>query len=238
MNTVFISGGGKRLGRGLALGFAGKKFNVIVHYNESETGALETVELCRAKGVKSVAVKADLKNLNETMRAFDKAVNAVAVPNVLINNAGIFPARASLEELTPELWNATFDLNLRAAYYLSKIFSDKAESGSSIVNIASLGAEKIWDRRIAYNVSKSALVQLTKAMARDLAPRIRVNSVSPGSILIHEKDAARLSDIRTDKIPMQRQGRVSDIFETVLFLTKATYINGVNIPVDGGLHLI
>jgi len=226
------------LGRGLALGFAGKNVNVIVHYNESETGALETVELCRAKGVKSVAVKADLKNLDETKQAYDKAVDAVAVPDLLINNAGIFPARASLEELTPELWNSTFDLNLRAAYYLSKIFSDKAETGSSIVNIASLGAEKIWDRRIAYNVSKSALVQLTKAMARDLAPRIRVNSVSPGSILIHEKDAARRSDISTEKIPMQRQGRISDIFETVYFLTNASYINGVNIPVDGGLHLI
>jgi NAD(P)-dependent dehydrogenase (short-subunit alcohol dehydrogenase family) len=140
--------------------------------------------------------------------------------------------------LTPELWNSTFDINLRAAYYLSKIFSDKAEAGSSIVNIASLGAEKIWDRRIAYNVSKSALVQLTKAMARDLAPRIRVNSVSPGSILIHEKDSAQRSDIRTDRIPMQRQGRISDIFETVYFLTNASYINGVNINVDGGLHLI
>nr|MDA3843275.1 SDR family oxidoreductase [Candidatus Kapabacteria bacterium] len=181
---------------------------------------------------------ADLKNLDETKRAYDKAVNAVAVPDVLINNAGIFPGRASLEELTPELWNSTFDINLRAAYYLSKIFSDKAESGSSIVNIASLGAEKIWDRRIAYNVSKSALVQLTKAMARDLAPRIRVNSVSPGSILIHEKDSAQRSDIRTDRIPMQRQGRISDIFETVYFLTNASYINGVNINVDGGLHLI
>jgi NAD(P)-dependent dehydrogenase (short-subunit alcohol dehydrogenase family) len=113
----------------------------------------------------------------------------------------------------------------------------KSGGGGRIVNIASLGAFQIWKDRIPYNVSKAAVVQLTKALARSLAPDIMVNAVAPGAIAIPDEPAAG-GMIAPSRIPMGRHGSTDDIFNAVYFFADtATYITGQTLIVDGGLNI-
>lgn len=237
---VFITGSGKRLGRSLALNFAKKGWDVVIHYNTSEELALKTKEEIIKMGRKVHLVQADLSSLNEIEFAFINTVNEFGIPNVLINNAGIFPKAKKIFEITKGDWEDTLNINLSAEFYTSKIFVEFARKNSKIVNISSLGAFEIWKNRIPYNVSKAAIIQLTKALARELAPLISVNTVCPGAILfeneVSENDKAM---IKANKIPMKRYASPEEIFEAVYFFSTCTnYITGQFLCVDGGASLI
>ena len=238
MATVLITGSGRRLGKGLAIKFAEKSWNVIVHYNNSEKEAKRTVNDIIAIGCKAVAIKADVKSETEIINAINQGIDKLGIPDVLVNNAGVFPKKKSLQDISLDFWDNTLNTNLRGEFLFAKAFSKYAKKGSKIINIASLGGLEIWNKRIPYNVSKSAVIQLTKALARELAPDIAVNCINPGAILIEDdisKTNTNLIDV--NKIPMKRYGSVQDIFEaTYFFATATTYITGQVLTVDGGYH--
>lgn len=237
MSVVFITGAGRRIGRALAINFAKKGWDVAINYNSSERGAFDTVEICKSFGVKANAYKADVSNKNEIIRAFDKSIDELGLPTVLVNNAGIFPKRTRLTEIEESLIDNTFAINLKGEFFTSQYFSQLAKPNSRIINIASLGAFEIWKGRLPYHISKSALIHMTKALAVELAPNISVNSVSPGAIEIIDDPAKDSSLISTDKIPMERYGTPEDVFDAVYFFaTTNSYITGQNINVDGGYH--
>ncbi|MFC2130718.1 SDR family NAD(P)-dependent oxidoreductase [Bacteroidota bacterium] len=238
MPIVFITGSGRRMGKGLAIEFARKQWDVAVNYNESKTDALKTVEEIRSLGVQSIAVKADVRDIQEMERAFETAVNELGKPDVLVNNAGIFPPQKNLDEISVEFWDNTMNVNLRGEFFASQVFSKFAAAGSRIINISSLGGLEVWKHRIPYNVSKAAVIQLTKALARELAPVLSVNAVCPGAILINDDPSETdTSLIDINKIPMKRYGNTQDIFEAVYFFaTCSGYITGQVITVDGGYH--
>jgi pteridine reductase len=239
MKTVFITGSGKRLGKHLAIRFAEKEWNVIIHYNNSIESALQTLELIKSYGVNCCAVHADLKNYDQISNAFNEAVTIVGIPDLLINNAGVFPEQRNLQDIENKFWDDVINTNLRAIFYTSKIFAGIAPDNSSIVNIVSLGATEIWKKRIPYNVSKAGLLQLTKALARELAPNIKVNAVSPGTIEIPEDKPVEPISVKVSRIPMNRFGTPEDVFEAVFFLsTCSNFITGQNIIVDGGFSLV
>lgn len=239
MSSIFITGSGRRIGRGLALEFASRGWDVAVHFNRSAAQAEKTASEIRAKGQKAVLVKADVTDYEEVSDAFDKAAVELGIPGVLVNNAGVFPVKASLLQMEPEDWDHTIDTNLRGEFYCAKKFAEIAQPGARIINFASLGAFEIWKERIAYNVSKAGVIQLTKALARDLAPDISVNAVSPGAIYMPDDESPN-DDFLVDtmRIPMGRYGSVADIFEAVYFFATTTqYITGQNLIVDGGYQL-
>ncbi len=236
--SVIITGGGRRIGRGLAVEFGKMGWNVGIIYNKSKDSALRTVETIKGFAVDCFAVKADISSPNEVSEAFDALFNELGYINVLINNSAIYPDAHSLQETSNELWQQTINTNLSGIFYASKAFAALAESNSRIINIASLGAYKIWKQRIPYNVSKAGVLQLTKALAFELAPGITVNSVSPGTIEMNDEpdDASEL--ISVSKIPMKRYGNVKDIFEVVYFFaTCSLFITGQDIILDGGFSL-
>lgn len=237
---VFITGSGKRLGRSLALNFARQGWDVVIHYFESEESAKQTKSEIINLGKKAYLVKADLRSYTEIETAFTTAVNEFGIPKVLINNAGIFPKAKKIFELTKDDWEETLQINLSAEFYTSKIFVEFARKNSRIVNISSLGAFEVWNRRIPYNVSKSAIIQLTKALARELAPYISVNTVCPGAIFFeHEPTENDSSMLKENKIPMKRYATPDEIFEAVYFFsTCSNYITGQYLCVDGGASLI
>ncbi len=238
MKNIFITGSGKRIGRALALNFAKKGWNVTVHYNSSKKEAERTFAEVKSTGVKTTLVKADVRNYKELRAAFEKSVNEIGIPDVLVNNSGIFPKKTKIADIDEEFWNNTLNINLRGEFFASKIFSEFAKKNSKIINFASLGAFEIWQNKIPYNVSKAGVIQLTKALARELAPNISVNSVSPGTIEIPGEAGAAPHLISTEKIPMGRYGTTDDIFEAVhFFATCSNFITGQNISVDGGYHL-
>jgi NAD(P)-dependent dehydrogenase (short-subunit alcohol dehydrogenase family) len=237
MPSVFITGAARRMGRGLAIRFARKRRDVIVHYNSSEKEAASLLNELRNFGVNAVKVQADLKDESQVREAFDKAVKLMGVPDILINNAGVFPPRRDFGDIGSELWNHVLDSNLRSVFLVSSEFVKIAGEGSRIINFASLGGQEIWKGRAEYHASKAGVLHLTRAMARDLAPKISVNSVSPGTILFPDDDRGDASNLDPKKIPMKRHGNVDDIFDAVYFFaTCSLYITGQNLNVDGGYH--
>lgn len=238
MKNVFITGSGKRIGRALAVNFAEKGYNVTIHYNNSEKEALETVELIKKTGVKYSLVQADVKNYDEMKSAFEKSNNEIGASDILINNAGIFPPKRKIDDIDVDFWDDVLNTNLRGEFIASKIFTEQVVDKGRIINFASLGAFEIWKEKIPYNVSKAGVIQLTKALARELAPKITVNSISPGTINIPNEEGPDPHLISTERIPMGRYGNTDDIFSAVYFFaTCSDFITGQNISVDGGYHL-
>ncbi len=239
MSKLFISGGAKRLGRGLALKFAEKGWDVAFSYYHSIDKADKTAGELRQYNINVYHFQADARNYNQMQDEFDKMAKLFGIPDVVINNAAVFPAKKSLTQLTVDEWHNVLNTNLNSVFYLSKIFAEYAPENAKIINIASIGALEIWDGRIPYHVSKAAVLQLTKALARDLAPRISVNAISPGTIVIeNEPDDDSVPSISAQKTPMKRNATVDDIFEPCYFLaTTGNFITGTNIIVDGGYSL-
>lgn len=234
MNTCLITGAARRLGKYLALGFAQKGWNIILHYNESNPKYV--VDEIKKIGVEVFPIKFDLQKPDEIIQGFNLIKQRFYLPNVLINNAAVFPDRKSILDTSIEDWNSVMKINLSSVFLTSKEFAKFADNGSRIINIASEGAHKIWKERISYNVSKSALITLTKAFARELAPRVSVNSISPGYIQFEDDKQDLL--IPKEMIPMQRYSTAADIFQVVYFLATSTeYLTGQDIIVDGGLGL-
>ena len=237
MGIVLITGSGKRIGRGLAISFAEKGWDVIIHYNTSEEKAKETENHIKNLGVKAVIVKADIRNYQEIKDAFESGVKEVGMPDVLVNNAGIYPPPTQLKDISDRMWDDTLNINLRGEYYFSKIFSVKAKEGR-IINFSSLGGLEVWKHRIPYNVSKAGVIQLTKALAKELAPNFSVNCICPGTIEIPEEPPIEKTKINVDKIPMNRYGNVNDIFDAVYFFSNCSkFITGQVLCVDGGYHI-
>jgi len=234
MNTVLITGSAKRLGRGLAIEFAKKGWNIILHYNSSQNEAIATAEQIKKFGVEVYPIQFDLSSYQEIEKGFEKIKADFPFPNVLVNNAGIFPPPTTLQDLTEEVWNSIMNVNLNAHLYTAKFFTKYAADNSRIINIASVGGLEVWKHRIPYNVSKAGVIKLTRVLAKELAPRFSVNSISPGTITF-EEDPVNDS---ADQYPMKRFATVEDIFDAVYFFATTTnYITGQNLCVDGGFTL-
>lgn len=240
--TVFITGSGRRIGRALAIAFAARKWNVAIHYGHSHSEAEATLAAVREHGVDAELFKADVSNRDEIQSAVYAAAERFGAIDVLVNNAGVYPKATPATDLGEAEWRAVMETNLYGEFFAAQAAAvsmlkrgGDGEAGR-IVNISSLGAFQIWKDRVAYNVSKAAVVQLTRSLARALAPRIAVNSVAPGAIEIPLEPAGRLVD--ADRIPMRRHGNVDDIFNAVWFFAdSSTYVTGQTLIVDGGLHI-
>ncbi|MGA2298567.1 MAG: SDR family oxidoreductase, partial [FCB group bacterium] len=204
--------------------FAAKNWDVAIHYNSSEKSANETVSKIKAMKLNSIAVKADIRKKEEIQNAFEKVISEFGIPDVLVNNAGIFPQAYSTKDLPEEVWDSAMDINLKAHFLFSQVFAKYAHKNSRIVNIASIGGLEIWKQRIPYNISKAAAIKLTKALARDLAPLISVNCVCPGTV--------DLPDDSNAPAP-KKVVSVKDIFDAVYFFATTTpYITGQMLLVD------
>jgi len=238
--VVLITGAGRRIGRALALRFAERGWRIAVHYGGSREGALRTLEDVRALGAEGVVVQADVRRRDEVRRAVAEAYAALGRIDLLVNNAGVYPQATPIEDVDEEMWRSTLDTNLSGEFFAAQAVVPVMRSqpeGGAIVNIASLGAFQTWRNRIPYNTSKSALLGLTRALARSLAPHIPVNAVAPGVIEIPEEPAEG-SLLAAERIPFRRHGNVEDIFRAVWFLgVEARYITGQTLIVDGGLHI-
>jgi len=141
-------------------------------------------------------------------------------------------------ETTPEEWNAVFALNLRAPFFTSQAAAPHlARRQGAIVNISDLAAFETWPGYVPHGISKAGILQMTRALARVLAPNVRVNAVAPGTVLLPEswpEDAARRL---ADTTPLRRLGTPDDVTRAVTFLLESDYITGETIVVDGGRHI-
>jgi pteridine reductase len=156
--------------------------------------------------------------------------------DVVVNSAAVME-RLALDEVTAAAWDRAMNLNLRAPFLIAQEAARLLPEGGSIINIADLAAFETWPAYIPLGVSKAGLVHLTRALARALAPRIRVNAVAPGMVLAPEwlePDAAERFVATT---PLRRAGSPEDVVQAIRYLLAATFVTGETILVDGGRHV-
>jgi pteridine reductase len=211
--------------------------HVIVHYNSSSAGAEETVRLVVRAGGSAESMRADLTDTLEGERLVDEALAARGSLDVLVNSAAVM-RRTPVGETSAHEWDEMFALNLRAPYFLSQRAAPALRAArGSIVNIADLAAFETWPAYVPHGITKSAVVQMTRALARVLAPEVRVNAIAPGVVLLPEgwsdEDAERLRATT----PLGRLGSPEDVAGAMLYLLDAGFVTGEVITVDGGRHV-
>jgi pteridine reductase len=237
MKTVLITGGAKRIGAEIAKTLHDNQFNVIIHYNESEQEAKALcAKLNNRRQNSAQRIHANLASVDE----INQLVGVIENIDLLVNNASVFYP-TPLENCTVNDWDTIMNINLKAPFLLSKGLSKKLkQTQGCIVNIVDIHAERPLKNYAIYNISKTGIKTLTKTLAKELAPDVRVCGVSPGSILWPEQKAElepHKKQIMLERIALKRQGSTADIAEAVLFLANANYITGEVINIDGGRTL-
>ena len=240
--VALITGGARRIGADIARALHAAGMRLVIHYRNSP-GAAEDLraELCDARPDSVRVIRCDLKETAKVKNLVRESAVAMGGLDVLVNNAALFfptPIRSATEDQ----WNMLMDTNLKAPFFISQAAAPYlAKRGGVIVNITDIYADRPLDDHPIYNATKSGLVALTRSLARDLGPGIRVNAVAPGAILWPEHDDMdQLSKQRLiSRTPLRRIGSPEDITRTVLFLVAdAPYITGQVISVDGGRSVV
>jgi NAD(P)-dependent dehydrogenase (short-subunit alcohol dehydrogenase family) len=234
--VALVTGGGKRLGRAIALALGGAGADVIVNYYQSRVGALATVKEITALGVRAAALRADVSRPPQVAAMFRAIEKGFGRLNLLVNNAGVFFPK-KWDELEEKDFDRVLGANLKGTFFCAQAAARMMmrQGQGNIINISSLGGLQAWPSYIHYCASKAALISLTRSLAKALAPTIRVNSVAPGTILFpdEERDATMRKIIRAT--PLRQAGSAEDIAQMVLFLaTRSEFITGQVFAVDGG----
>ncbi|MBI2555036.1 MAG: SDR family oxidoreductase [Candidatus Rokubacteria bacterium] len=234
--VALVTGGAIRLGRAISLALAREGCHVAVNYLRSRPAALATASEIRALGANAAAIRADVANPSDVKRLVAETVRRLGRLDLLVNNAGIF-FRTLLAETTPAQWDRLLGVNLRGPFLVSQAAARAMERrGGRIINIGDVGGVRAWPSYIPYCVSKAGLLMLTKALALALAPRIQVNCVAPGAVLLPEGFPERLRRRLRREVPMGREGEPADVAAAVLFFATApSYITGQVLFVDGGV---
>lgn len=235
--VALVTGAGRRVGRAIALALAAKGMRLAVHYHASASEAEETVRMARDAGAPDAwTISADLRDARACARQIDEVAQRGKALDVLVNSAAEMH-RTPFDSVTPEEWDDIMSLNLKSPFFCSQAAARHMADGGAIVNIADLAALETWPEYIPHGISKAGVMQMTRALAKRLAPRIRVNAVVPGAVLLPEHwtkdDADRL--IRTT--PLARLGAPEDVAHAVIYLLESDYVTGDAVVVDGGRHL-
>lgn len=238
--TAIVTGGGRDIGRACAVKLAAEGVNVAVNYFASSAGAEETVAEIKKIGGQAFAMQGDLNKPEEVDALIAKTVDTYGSLDILVNNAGGLIARKKIAEMSLEHWQAVMDLNLTSTFLMVKAALLHMKSGA-IVNIASqAGRDGGGPGASAYATSKGGVMTLTRSLAKELGPDIRVNAICPGMIdtdfhNIHTPDAGRRG--LEAAAPLKRQGQSQDVANLVAFLASedSAYLTGTNVDINGGM---
>ena len=228
--VVLVTGGAKRIGRGIALRLAREGAKVAIHYNSSEADARRTAEECDGE-----LFQANLENVAEIERLFAEIGDRCGRLDGLVNNAARF-TRFDPLEITEADWDFIHNVNLKAVFFCCQQAAKlmRRGDGGRIVNISSLGGIRPWAEHAHYCASKAGVIMLTRALAKAFAPEITVNSVAPGVIPFDDLDDISREMVRNT--PAKRPGTPEEIADAVVyFLTSTNFITGQLLAIDGGL---
>ena len=247
--AALVTGGGKRLGRAMALYLAERGFDVAVHYHTSADAAAEVVAECERLGRRAVALKADLIVEDQMQTLVPEAAEALGQPlTVLVNSASIFEYD-NIRTATRESWDRHLESNLRAPFVLTQAFAAQApepEYGGEwneptaralIVNLIDQRVRKLTPEFMSYTIAKMGLWALTRTAAQGLAPRVRVNAIGPGPTMKGARQSERHFANQRAATIMKRGSDPSDVTHALGYFLDAPSVTGQLICVDGGQHL-
>lgn len=233
--TCLVTGAGRRVGRAIALGVGRQGAHVAVHFHASRAGAEDTAAELRAMGVDAELFQADLTD-PAAPDALVRAVHDWHGLDFLVNSAAMM-LRTPVGEVSVADWERMFALNVRAPFFLCQAAARVMGDGGAIVNIADLAAFETWPAYVPHGITKAAVVQMTRALARTLAPGIRVNAVAPGAVLLPDDWDRESAERLAATTPLRRLGSPDDVAGAVCYLLSATYVTGEVLVVDGGRHV-
>lgn len=238
--TILITGAAKRIGREMALSFFSKGWDIVIHYNGSKEEAEALADEMNSERTNSAIIaQANLDNANEVTQLVEKTLSKNSRIDALINNASTFYP-TPVGTFSEENWNALMGSNLKAPLFLIQSFHKELEKNQGfIINITDINVDKALINHSIYLAAKSGLQTLTKSLAKELAPNIRVNAIAPGAILeppnIEWTTEQKKNIIHA--VPMKRMGTEKDIVDAAMYLSEAEYVTGQILNIDGGKSL-
>lgn len=238
MSAVLVTGAAKRLGRAIALKLAREGYDVAIHYRASKPEAETLAGEVKAMGRRAALVGGELSDEADTTTIVPRAVASLGPLTALVNSASVFEDDR-VETVTRASWDRHLDTNLRAPLVLAQAFAKQLPAGANggIVNIIDQQVLNLTPQFLSYTVSKAGLWTLTQTLAQALAPRIRVNAVSPGPSLKAEKQSQANFDAHVKATLLQQPSAPEDIAGAVHYLLSAKAVTGQMITVDSGQHL-
>jgi pteridine reductase len=235
--VALVTGGARRVGKSIALALAKQGANVVVHYNSGAQAAEQTAIEIRAHGVRAELIQGDLTDVDIAQALPLRAHKAFGRLDIVVNSAAMM-LRTPVGDVKPNEWEQMFQLNLRAPFFIAQSAAPfLREHGGVIVNIADLAAYETWPAYVPHGISKAGVVQMTRGLARALAPSIRVNAVAPGAVQLPDEWSSETAERLAGTTPLRRLGSADDVAQAVVYLCEADYVTGEVIIVDGGRHI-
>jgi pteridine reductase len=233
--NAIVTGAAKRLGRDIALELAKNGWNIAVHYNTTEPK--DVLKEIAALGVKAVAVKGDLLNFDEVSKLIAKAAKQLGEITLLVNNASIFE-KIKFMESDENVFDSHMDIHVKAPFFLAQEFHLQCHSGGQIINIVDSFVCRNKSTYFTYLLAKKALRDLSKMLAVELAPAVRVNAVLPGAIEEYRSNFDQdFINRRLGNLPMKKLVTSKDVTNAIMFLTNSN-LTGQEIFVDSGEQLL
>lgn len=236
--VALVTGGAVRVGRVICLALAGRGVHVAFTHLPGEPAEQTAAEIT-ALGVQALALPLDVREPGAPTRVVGQVVDRFGRLDVLVNNASVW-LRAPFLEITRDAWQMALDINLTGPFLMSQAAAPQMlKQGSGlIINITDLSAYQTWKEYAHHAASKAGLVALTRVMAAELAPHVRVNAIAPGTVLLPEGAGEAKVQWAVQNSLLKRVGRPEDVARTVLFLADSDFVTGAVYFVDGGRALV
>jgi 3-oxoacyl-[acyl-carrier protein] reductase len=246
--VAIVTGAAVGIGQAIALAYGREGAKVVVNYSKSRREAAETAEQIKSAGGEALLIKADVSQDDQVREMVNQTLAHFGRVDILVNNAGLgtFVPFEDLEDLTTQIWDDTYDINVKGTFLCSRavVVPMRQQGKGCIINIASVGGLRPRANSIAYGTSKAAVIHLTKCLARIMGPEIRVNAIAPGLI-----KGTRIQNSRPNiaehlasfakSVPLRRAGDVEDVTEVATFLAAGgRFMTGAVLVVDGGRQLV
>lgn len=233
-SRALVTGAGVRIGRAIAVCLARRGYDLVLHHHSSQEAVQETARLCSEQGASTRLVRADLGNAEALERACGELSEHWSKLELLVNNAALFYPTPDLDSAERE-WDHFADVNLKAPFRMVRhLYPLLASACGCVVNIVDIWGVRPLRGYLPYCVAKAGLAALTRGLALELAPRVRVNGVAPGAAMLAAGATPDTERRLVARIPLGRLGSPEDVAEAVAYLAEAPYVTGQILTVDGG----
>jgi len=239
--TAIVTGGGRDIGRACVKALAEAGANVAINYHSSGAGAESAVAEILARGGRAFAMQGDMTRAEDVAVLVDRTASEFGGVDVVVPVTGGLVARKTVPEITPEHWQTVFDLNATSAFLIIQKALPHMKNGGAIVNVASqAGRDGGGPGAVAYAMAKGAVMTMTRGMAKEFAPSIRVNAICPGMIDTDFHNVFTRPEVRkkvADATPLKREGTSEDVANLAIFLAsdQAAFVTGACMDINGGV---